>query len=215
MPIPKPPFHPAVAEPFILGTDVSRWSSLKDWPALYEQGVRFMFAQTSYGAKAAPKALEHVSGAHAAGVVPGCYHYLRGDMAADAQASAFIAAVSAIEKKIGACVALALDLEDPNSGGEWPREAYEATALQWIKLVRAYFDDRPVAVYIGADYAKQLRLVPWFAESPLWLAAWKTSTPKIPAPWSDWAVWQYAGGTEDWNVSRMSVEEFRAMMGLS
>jgi GH25 family lysozyme M1 (1,4-beta-N-acetylmuramidase) len=54
---------------------------------------------------------------------------------------------------------------------------------------------RPI-IYTSPKWAKKILVgdVAWLADYPLWLAQRDVKKPTVPAPWSDWAVWQYGGG---------------------
>ena len=50
---------------------------------------------------------------------------------------------------------------------------------------------RPMIVYTYPDFAANVRLTSEYAQYPLWIASY-TATPAIPAPWTDWTLWQHS-----------------------
>src|SRR5205823_168682 len=45
--------------------------------------------------------------------------------------------------------------------------------------------------YTSASFMSGIGNPSGFAEYPLFVAHWGVSCPNIPAPWSDWAFWQF------------------------
>src|SRR5208283_4461391 len=73
-----------------------------------------------------------------------------------------------------------------------------AQICQWVtEYLQAYESlsgIRPV-VYTYPNFAQCIKLPTSFAQTyQLWIASYE-STPTIPAPWTDWVIWQNTGGT--------------------
>src|SRR5208283_1571968 len=88
---------------------------------------------------------------------------------------------------------------------EWPVQAdfakwgcSPAQINQWMII---YFQEytrldngRKPLIYTYPNWAQTIHLDPSFAQYPLWIASYEP-TPTIPAPFTDWTLWQDSGGT--------------------
>lgn len=175
--------------PSIVGPDVSSHQSpaLVPWDALRAIGkASFMFARTGFGVASDATFPEHVRRARGAGVdLVGGYHAARPMRPVAAQ-------VDILERQaeaVGGEVVPVLDLEVMDDRG--PNEvAY--FALAFVAEVERRFGV-PCVFYTYPFYALGLPLPPELATRPLWIAHYLAITPRIPAPWTDWAIHQYDG----------------------
>lgn len=84
---------------------------------------------------------------------------------------------------------------EPEQLSDWGREFCEAVTLLWGRLPVIYtYPWWWKALSAGAD-------VEWAGRYPLWMASYthpgpgippEGKAPPVPAPWRDWAVWQYS-----------------------
>ena len=57
--------------------------------------------------------------------------------------------------------------------------------------------NHPIGIYTGYYYwTEKTTGIPkasldYFRQYPLWIAAYNTAAPKVPAPWYDWSLWQF------------------------
>jgi GH25 family lysozyme M1 (1,4-beta-N-acetylmuramidase) len=83
-----------------------------------------------------------------------------------------------------------------------------------------YWTERTISAGIS------LQQLAYFGKYPLWIAAYNTTAPRIPAPWKEWTFWQYTDngdGTQygveskniDLNHYSGTAEEFQASYGLT
>src|SRR4029450_6655240 len=68
---------PAVASPFVRGIDVSRWKGSIAWPRVAHGGYRFAFAEATNGITADRTFVRNRSGAKAARIAFGGFHFAR------------------------------------------------------------------------------------------------------------------------------------------
>jgi lysozyme len=144
----------------------------------------------------------NVANATAAGLQVAAYHFLYPLPGSSAhpnrdpvsQAKLHYAAAAAH----GVTVACA-DLEWPTST-DWAAWGCSAAEIaQWtLTYLQTYsqLNGRPMVLYTYPDFAKSINMAayPEFAQYPLWIASYQ-DTPDIPAPWTNWAMWQTSGGT--------------------
>ena len=91
------------------GVDVSVYEPNVDWRSVRTQGFRFALIRATSGTGYKdPKFTEHWTGAGAAGILRGAYHYLFGSQDARKQAEFFIETVGADKGELPPIV----DLED-------------------------------------------------------------------------------------------------------
>jgi lysozyme len=76
-----------------------------------------------------------------------------------------------------------------------PAEQIAAAARRWIDRVQAALGRVPVvytATFIWSSHIHS----PDFAENPLWIADWHEECPRVPSPWTTWAIHQYSPGPD-------------------
>jgi lysozyme len=92
----------------------------------------------------------------------------------------------------------ALDFE--LARGETGRQALEA-AVAWLQAVEGSLGRRCL-VYVSPSFVEGLEklagaaadgAVVELARRPLWVAHYGVATPRVPAPWQDWTLWQASG----------------------
>jgi lysozyme len=184
----------------IHGLDASSVQGLLDVNALDAAGCRFLIHKCMQGNDGKDPFFErNIAAAKAKGWRVGAYHFLYPLPHLDPrkQAEGFFAAST-----LGAAdgeLPPALDLEwpDPDSGFvHWGCSPQQVS--DWSKAcaerVTELFGRRPL-IYTYPYFMTKLRAaaVSWLAEYPLWIASYGTPKPALPAPWKDWAVWQYDG----------------------
>lgn len=171
------------------GLDVSHYQGRVDWQRVAAAGFRFVWAKATEGATEIDESLaEHWSGALAAGLLRGAYHFMTSNSAPEEQAAHFLRTYPG-----GGELPVALDLERGARCEPAPRAA---AALAWVHLVEAETGAR-VWIYCSPSYvAEQLQgdAGRELAARGLWLAAWQLEPPRAPAPWSDWSAWQTGKG---------------------
>ena len=184
----------------IKGLDASSVQGLLDVEALHAAGCRFLLHKCQQGNDGKDPFFErNVSAARAKGWRVGAYHFLYPlpHLDPEKQAEGFYAA-----SQLGAYngeLPPALDLEwpDPDAGfAKWgctPKQVSDF-ARRCAERMTQLFGRKPV-IYIYPYFAQKLAAgadVSWLAEYPLWIASYEKA-PRIPKPWTSWALWQYDG----------------------
>ena len=92
---------------------------------------------------------------------------------------------------------------------EWPTpqtfSQWGCSPTQIGQWMAAYFaeyerlDGRKPYLYTYPSWGQVVNLNSSFTQYPLWIASY-TTTPVIPKPWTDWALWQTGGG----NLAKLS-----------
>jgi GH25 family lysozyme M1 (1,4-beta-N-acetylmuramidase) len=195
------------------GVDVSNYQDRVDWGRVRADGVSFAYVKASEGTTFAdPKYRAHVTGAKAAGLRTGAYHFARpdtytNDPARDARAEADFF-LSLAWPRSGDLLP-ALDLEtaglSPGAMCEWTRA--------WLGHVRRRIGVRPL-LYTYPAFWDYMGGTTAFRLHPLWIANFGVSSPQLPAGWRRYAIWQYtASGSVDGVAGRVDVN--RLADGLS
>ncbi|MBB3112533.1 lysozyme [Paenibacillus phyllosphaerae] len=168
------------------GIDVSRYQGNINWSSVKAGGIAFAFIKASEGTGSTdPQFERNVTGAKAADVKVGFYHYAHPERNnAAAEAAHFISTINGYE----ADFPHVLDVEGDAS-------AIGAAALTdwvdaWLKEVRKQ-TGHPVMIYSGASFARSY-LGKELGDYPLWIAHYGVNTPMANSTWNRWAVFQYS-----------------------
>lgn len=174
----------------VKGIDVSHWQGSIDWKKVAADGVKYVFIKATDGAsKIDLKLSSNATGAAAAGLKVGFYHYAHPDLnAPETEAANFFRNV----KQYKADFPHALDVE-----GEASKVGAAALTTWCIKFLREVerLTGHPAMIYTGASFAKTYlgtdkarELGKW----PLWIAHYKTDKPMANPTWDRWATFQYS-----------------------
>ena len=193
---PAPTPVPTPAPAYVDGIDVSYHQGPINWPQVATAGKRFAFVRATAGTLTADTAYwANRSGARAAGLAVGSYHFANPDPAfndAGNEATWFLRN-SAIAS--GDLVPV-LDFEvanglDPASLTAW--------AQTWLTQVTAATGVRPIIYTTPKFWSTSMADTDWFARngySVLWIAHWTTAPqPSVPAGgWAGhgWSFWQHS-----------------------
>lgn len=157
-----------------------------DWPAAKAAGVRFVYHKATEGRTVTDDAYTaRRREVAAAGLKFGAYHFARADaLTAHAEAEHFL---DTARPQPGDLVP-ALDLE-VNDHGMTPQQL-AGWAHQWIITVRRALGIKRVALYTPFALPGRFAAV-------LWTPRYSNSNtaPHVPAPFTDWALWQFSDGT--------------------
>jgi len=199
------------------GVDVSKYQGDIDWARVRQSGVSFAYIKaTEGGDHADERFLDNWSGAHAAGLARGAYHYYYFCRTAAEQAAWFIDHVP----RDPSALPPVLDLE-------WTHKSRTCTyrpdpakvrseAASFLQKLQGRYRKRPV-IYTTVDFYRDNEL--WRLEGyPFWLRS-VAGHPSEVYPGQRWQFWQYSGtgvvggidGPTDLNVFSGS---FVQMLGL-
>jgi lysozyme len=193
-PNPKP--RPTPSPTYLDGVDVSHHQGSIDWPRVANAGKRFAFARASAGTLTADtRYAANRSGARAAGLAVGAYHFANPDTAAnDAtnEAAWFLQNASVASGDL----LPVLDLEVSNGLSPATLTAWAQT---WLSHVSASTGVRPIIYTNPGFWSTSMANTDWFARNGytvVWVAQWTTaSQPSVPAGnWTGngWAFWQHS-----------------------
>lgn len=188
----------------IKGVDISQIQGAIDFIALAATGVQFVICRCGVGNNGHDSMYAtNIAAAQAAGIQVAAYHFVfplpptateathPSGRSPAAQAKAHFAAA-------GNVPVVCCDLEWPVQG-DWAKWGCSAAQIcQWtteyLQAYEALSGVRPI-VYTYPNFAQSIKLPASFAQTyQLWIASYE-NTPTIPAPWTDWVLWQNTGGT--------------------
>lgn len=176
-----------------LGTDLSHWDGEVDFGRMVSRGVAFTYIKASQGSASVDRCFEqNWSGAKAAGLRRGAYHYFIPNVDPLAQAAHF---ARTIEADVGE-LPPALDLEDRYA----IPSGYRERVRSFLEALEEMAQVRP-AIYTSRAYWLQFfgPSCAWAGEYPLWIANYHTDPqaglagPSVPLPWQPlrWLAWQF------------------------
>jgi GH25 family lysozyme M1 (1,4-beta-N-acetylmuramidase) len=201
------------------GIDVSKWQGAIDFGQVANTQA-FVIARVSDGTYLDTWFDSYWPDIKAAGMVRGAYQYFEPAEDPIAQADILLSKMGPMEPGM---LPPTLDVEA--TGGLTPAEV-EAAVQQWVDYVQAQLGVAPM-VYTGNWFWDPSVNSSAQAGLPLWESYYCTNCcPKIPLPWSDWAIWQYddkgsvAGVSGDcdmnlWNGDLASLQAFAGGGGSS
>jgi len=149
--------------------------------------VTFVAARVSdgLGVKDGQLFLDNYRSIKAAGLIAGAYQFLRPNEDARAQAEYFIEQVDLAGGYKRGDLPPTVDIEV--SSGTTPRQVQDGVAT-WLKIVGDHFKVRPI-VYSLAGISPYLGSR--FTSSPLWIANFYQTCPKMPAAWGSTIPWTF------------------------
>ena len=180
------------AGPTVHGVDVS--AEAVDWQAFDAGGWDFAIAKASEGVTfVEPQFATNWPAMKAAGVVRGAYCFFHSSPDDPAtEADFFVDTVNqAGGFEPGDFAALDLETLDNDTP-----DVVAADALAWLQRVKADTGITPIIYTSPRVFDTLLDSPTGFADYPLWDVTWNGGPPScanIPASWSGWAFWQYAG----------------------
>jgi lysozyme len=198
----------------IQGIDVSDHQGTVDWNAVQQAGKVFVFIKATDGITwTDPDFAANWSGAEAAGLLRGAYHFYETDDDPTAQAQNFLNAVQLAPGDLPPVV----DIERFDTGG---------TASQTVKDLQTWLDvveqatGRTPIIYTSHGFWNSLGTSA-FGLYPLWIAEYGVQSPTLPAGWASWTFWQFSesgtvagiSGSVDLNVFNGSLAELTALGG--
>ncbi len=200
------------------GVDVSRWQGEIDWPKLRSQGANFAFIKaTDGGDHLDPMFMKNWTGAAAAGIRRGAYHFFYWCRPASEQADWFIRNVPKVAGALPPVIDVEWNGESRCRKRPSPAQVREKMQVFMDRLERHY-GQRPI-IYTAPDfYADNLKGA--FTDYPFWLRA-VAQHPSRVYPGRKWVFWQYSGsglshgvkGNIDLNVFNGTEAQWRNWLG--
>jgi len=186
----------------IRGIDVSVVQGKIDWRAVKSAGVEFAVVKCGNGNDGFdPHYATNVAGARAAGLKVAAYHFVYplppqvGNPSRDPENQAKLHHDHIMATSGEVLTAIDCEWPAPPDWAKWGCTSAQIDA--WcLAYLSAYADLAGVSplVYTYPDWAKHVGLSSGWAAYRLWIASYQAE-PFIPAPWTDYALWQNSGGT--------------------
>lgn len=180
----------------VAGFDVSRYQPQVDWTGLVRSGHTFVYVKATEGTNhRSPTHDEQRTGARAAGLVQGAYHYARPGQSSGTLQARFFHANGGAWAADGLTMPGALDLEYAETGD--PCHGLEPRAMRaWV---REFSDEyRRLSGRIPTIYTKAevwdtcTGGDPSFGDHPLWLFDHAVTPGALPSGWDRPVLWQRA-----------------------
>lgn len=186
----------------IYGVDLSSVQgsiSSSDWQSMKASGIEFIINQAYVGNDGASSTYaEYKAGAEAVGIlnIPYAFLYPIG-LASTTQNPARDGRSQAELHYSFLQSPCAIDLEWPVSSADMTTYGCSPSQIvDWVNLYQETYKGLSGAyclLYSYPDYISMLGNPASFSVYDLWIASYEP-TPTIPAPWSQFSVWQYSGG---------------------
>ena len=168
----------------VQGIDVSHYQGAVNWNQVAQTGMAFAFIKATEGiSEVDPQFQANWSGAHAAGLLRGAYHFYDPGADPHQQAESFL---SVVRPGAGA-LPPALDVE---TSGE-PSEILAGIQV-WLTAVEQATGRAPVLYTNPSFWAGLGTGASGFGRFPLWIAEYGVTAPKVPEGWTTWTFWQFS-----------------------
>jgi lysozyme len=173
-----------------------------DWASVAGAGISFAIAKATEGTNVVDPTFDvNYAGIKGAGLVRGAYHFFHASQDPVAQANLCLS-------KIGMFgpgdLPPVLDVEIADNQ---PPFVIINAIQQWLTTVQQAIG-RPPIIYTSSGFWSQLGN-PTISGYPLWIANWGVTCPNVPAPWSNWAFWQYSdSGTVSGIPATVDLDQF-------
>jgi GH25 family lysozyme M1 (1,4-beta-N-acetylmuramidase) len=187
------------------GIDVSHYQGAINWTSQKAMGRMFGVASVGDGTYEDPTFTTNWAAMKAAGVIRGAYQFFEPGGDPIVQADILIQKVG----KLGdGDLPATIDVEV--TGGQ--SAATIATKIgAWLARVEAGTGRKPM-IYTGPYFWQGNVASLAYGGYPLWIADYGVSKPQVPAPWSNYKIWQYSdsGGTLDVDSFQGTLAELQA-----
>ncbi|RCX22618.1 lysozyme [Fontibacillus phaseoli] len=196
------------------GIDVSRWQGSINWPKVKADGISFAFIKATQGtAWVDPQFKVNASGAKAAGLLIGAYHFMDAAILESAKQQARHFAKTIQASGIRFDLPPVMDYENNPAG--LSKSQINAVADAFLKEVQKLTGIVPI-IYTGNAFAQQFQ--PSLGQYPLWVARYSSNVPYDVPAWNRWDFWQYSdsgkvagiAGNVDLNEYKGSLDDMKA-----
>lgn len=171
----------------LTGIDVSAYQEDVNWATVAGQGIYYAFAKATEGASDDDvKFARNWAGMRSVGIVRGAYHFFRPARDPIAQANNYLQAVGKIEA-FDLPPVLDLEITDNQSAA-----TVISQAQRWLTEVESKTGRKPILYTFPVFWEDKLGSPSQFAQYPLWVANFGTTSPYVPRPWSSWTFHQYS-----------------------
>jgi lysozyme len=166
----------------VQGIDVSHYQRAIDWGLVAKAGLAFAFIKATEGTSDVdPQFQANWSGANAAGLLRGAYHFYQPGADPHQQAAAFLSVVRPGPGDLPP----ALDVETTGD----TREIIAGIQV-WLAAVEQASGKAPI-LYTNPSFWARLG-ASGFGRFPLWIANYGVASPTVPEGWPTWTFWQFS-----------------------
>ena len=174
---------PEAADAQAQGIDVSQDQGTVDWSTVAQLGYAFAFIKATDGETYVdPDFAQNWTGAAAAGVLRGAYHFFRAEDSPQAQVNLFWQTVGGNGE-----LPLVIDVEESMGVANAP---LISNLTQFLAALEQASGRTPM-IYTGPNFWNSLGTTA-FGGYPLWVAEYGVAQPALPAGWASWAFWQHS-----------------------
>jgi uncharacterized protein with LGFP repeats/GH25 family lysozyme M1 (1,4-beta-N-acetylmuramidase) len=205
-----------------------QWVDTLDWGGQWNQGVRFAYVKASEGNYYTNQAFaQQYTNAANTGMIRGAYHFAIPNWSSGADQANYFVQNGGGWSSDGITMPPVLDIEyNPYAGqtingiymGDTCYSMAGGAMVNWIadfsNTMLSLTGRRPV-IYSTADWWNRCTgNYGGFGNNPLWIAAYNTSGPPLPAGWPTFSIWQYsstgpfAGDSNAWNGDYGALQRF-------
>lgn len=165
------------------GIDVSHDQGTVDWPAVVQAGYVFTFIKATEGETYVdPEFERNWTGAKAAGLLRGAYHFFRAEDSPQSQVELFWKTVGDTGE-----LPLVVDVEETMGVSA---ATLISNLTQFLAGLQQASGRMPM-IYTGPGFWNGLGTAA-FGGYPLWVAEYGVSQPRLPDGWTSWAFWQHS-----------------------
>jgi GH25 family lysozyme M1 (1,4-beta-N-acetylmuramidase) len=170
------------------GIDVSEYQGAPDWDRVRASGVEFATVRAGYSLVPDRQFGRNLGEARRTMGRVGFYYAFTKSLDAVEQADHFLSLVGELQDG----EYLAIDSETSDGPADVP------AMLRFLVELEAKVGRERLLVYTSVARALQYGFGAAFASRyKLWIAHWGVQQPRIPAPWTDYAIWQTGAGAVD------------------
>lgn len=167
--------------------DVSHHSGEVSWPKVRDAGLEVAYIKATEGVDAQdPRFEDNWRRAREAGLLRGAYHFYVTEDDPREQADFFLATVPVDDR--GELVPV-VDVEVIGRGTV---DDWGARLGEFLARLEKAFGVAPM-IYTSPNFWSRHGSDLDFEGYPLWIAQYETESPRVPAPWTAWTLWQWAG----------------------
>lgn len=181
---------PTLDPSWVHGLDVSHYQGTVSWAGVIQNGYRFAFVKATEGVSSTdPQFSTNWTGAKAAGLVRGAYHFYEPGSDPQQQAEHFLDTVwPEGGQPLPGDLPPVLDVE--TTGGQSAEEIVQGIQT-WLSLVQQRTLRIPI-LYTSHGFWDSLG-TSQFGGHPLWVAEYGVAAPSpLPAGWQQWRFWQFS-----------------------
>lgn len=181
---------PTLDPSWVHGLDVSHYQGTVSWAGVIQNGYRFAFVKATEGVSSTdPQFSTNWTGAKAAGLVRGAYHFYEPGSDPQQQAEHFLDTVwPEGGQPLPGDLPPVLDVE--TTGGQSAEEIVQGIQT-WLSLVQQRTLRIPI-LYTSHGFWDGLG-TSQFGSHPLWVAEYGVAAPSpLPAGWQQWRFWQFS-----------------------